>query len=165
MVRLESERLSYEKFTQEHFADYFRLVSEQDVMQYITGAALNEEQAKARFQVALNADRGLHHFGFLAVFEKETGTFTGLAKIVPFETNLCEIGYALFPAFWGKGYATEITRTMVSYAKQLGNVPELIALVSPENHSSVKVLTKQGFVFFREIVDAGGTRHDYILRI
>jgi RimJ/RimL family protein N-acetyltransferase len=165
MLHLESARLIYHKFAPVHFDDYFRLVSNQDVMQYITGSGLDEDQAKARFQVALNADCDLDEFGFMAVYEKQTGTFIGLAKIVPFETNLIEIGYALFPAFWGKGYASEITGTMVGYAKRLGNVKELIALVSPGNQPSIRVLTKQDFTFFRELADPSGTRHDYILRI
>ncbi|WP_031527488.1 GNAT family N-acetyltransferase [Dyadobacter crusticola] len=165
MVRLESERLTYKKFTPADFDDYFRLVSRQDVMAYITGAGLDEDLAKARFQVALDADCGLDEFGFLAVAEKNGAAFVGLAKIVPFESNLTEVGYALFPEFWGKGYASEITRTMIDYATELGTVRELIAIVSPENASSIRVLTKQNFEFFRELSQSSGTRHDYILRI
>ncbi|WP_439558340.1 GNAT family N-acetyltransferase [Dyadobacter sp.] len=165
MVPIESERLVYEKFKPSHFNDYYRLVSGQDVMQYITGAGLDETGAKARFQVALDADLGMEEFGFLAVTEKDTAAFIGLAKIVPFEQSYTEIGYALFPEYWGKGYASEITRTMINYALQLGNVKELIALVSPENTSSIRVLTKNNFTFFRKLTGSSGTRHDYILRL
>ncbi|MCE6989610.1 GNAT family N-acetyltransferase [Dyadobacter sp. CY323] len=160
---LESERLTYKKFTPAHFENYFGLVSRQEVMRYITGLPLDYELAKKRFQVALDADQDRADMGFLAVFEQSREDFIGLAKIVPFGDNLTEIGYALLPEYWGKGYASEITARLIEYARQLGTISLLIALVVPENQSSIHVLTKQNFSFFREIREEKLVRHDYIL--
>jgi len=165
-MHLESERLIYNKFKNSHFPDYTRLVSRQEVMKHITGNGLNTDEAKARFQVALNADQGLGNMGFLAVTEKTSGAFIGLGKIVPFENNLTEIGYALLPEFWGKGYASEITKTLIDYARELGTISELIGIVDPENLPSIHVLTKQHFVFYRQVLkEKNAVRTDYILRL
>ena len=162
----ESERLIYNKFNNSDFPDYTRLVSRQEVMKHITGNALNIDEARVRFQIALNADRNLDNMGFLAVAEKSTGKFIGLSKIVPFENNMTEIGYALLPEFWGKGYASEITRRLIDYARELGNIRELIGVVDPENQPSIRILTKHGFVFYREVINTKNLpRADYILRI
>lgn len=158
-----SERLHYEKFTPDHFKDYFRLVSVQDVMLHISGAALDLAGAQKRFSIALAADCQQKNMGFVAVYERETDSYVGLGKIVPFEDGFTEIGYALLPEFWGKGYASEITRRLIAYARECGNVESLVALVSPENRASVNVLTKQQFRFFREITEGNEVRHDYIL--
>lgn len=158
-----SERLRYEKFTPDHFEDYFRLVSQQDVMVYISGTGLDVEGARKRFERSLRADGQQSDMGFVAVYEQATDLYVGLGKIVPFEAGFTEIGYALLPEFWGKGYASEITRRLVAYARDCGSVESLVALVSPENQASINVLTKQQFRFFREVPEGGVVRHDYIL--
>jgi [ribosomal protein S5]-alanine N-acetyltransferase len=158
-----SERLRYEKFTANHFEDYFRLVSQPDVMLHISGDGLDLAGAKRRFEISLRADRQQSNMGFVAVYEQDQGSYVGLGKIVPFEDGFTEIGYALLPEFWGKGYASEITCRLITYARACGTVESLVALVAPENRASINVLTKQRFRFFREVPEGGVLRHDYIL--
>ena len=165
-MHFESERLIYNKFNIGDFPDYLRLVSQEEVMKHITGNGLTVDDAQIRFQVALDADQNRADMGFLAVKEKATGAFIGLSKIVPFENSLTEIGYALLPEFWGKGYASEITKRLIDYAKEQGNIKELIGVVDPENQPSIRVLTKLDFVFYREVINARNfVRMDYILRM
>jgi [ribosomal protein S5]-alanine N-acetyltransferase len=158
-----SERLHYEKFTPDHFEDYYRLVSQQDVMVYISGSGLDVEGARKRFERSLRADGQQSDMGFVAVYENATNMYVGLGKIVPFEDGFTEIGYALLPEFWGKGYASEITCRLIAYARECGSVESLVALVAPENQASINVLTKQQFRFFREVPEGNVVRHDYIL--
>ncbi|WP_353721148.1 GNAT family N-acetyltransferase [Dyadobacter sp. 676] len=158
-----SERLRYEKFTPGHFEDYFRLVSRQDVMLHISGCGLDLEGARRRFETSLRADGQQSDMGFVAVYEQASDLYVGLGKIVPFEDGFTEIGYALLPEFWGKGYASEITGRLVAYARACGKVESLVALVAPENRASINVLTKQQFRFFREVPEGDVVRHDYIL--
>lgn len=165
-MHFESDRLIFNKFNNSHFVDYTRLVSQEEVMKHITGNGLTTDEAKIRFQVALDADRNRDDMGFLAVREKESDEFIGLSKIVPFEHGMTEIGYALLPEFWGKGYASEITKRLIDYALELGNISELIGVVDPGNQSSIRVLTKQNFVFYRQVInDKKFVRMDYILRL
>lgn len=164
-MNLLSERLSYTKFTPEDFPEYKALVAQDDVMRHITGSGISGEEARQRFQVALDADMKAENLGFLAVRQIVTGQFIGLAKIVPFENGMIEIGYALHPAFWGKGYASEITARLILYARELGFVQTLIGLVSPDNQASVNVLTKQNFSFYRQVKTDNGLRADYILKL
>lgn len=132
-------------------------------MLHISGDGLDFEGARQRFEKSLRADRQQRDMGFVAVYEQDSGLYVGLGKIVPFEDGFTEIGYALLPEFWGKGYASEITCRLVAYAREAGTVESLVALVAPENGASIKVLTKQQFRFFREVPDGGVVRHDYIL--
>jgi [ribosomal protein S5]-alanine N-acetyltransferase len=164
-MQLESSRLTFKKFTPADFEQYYGLVSQESVMRYISGEALDQEAARRRFDMALQADGGREELGFLSVFEKESGQYIGLGKIVLFEETWIEVGYALHPGFWGLGYATEITQALVAYARALGYVNQLIALVMPANAASVQVLTRQGFRFFRKVGEGDNARHDYVLHL
>jgi RimJ/RimL family protein N-acetyltransferase len=57
-----------------------------------------------------------------------------------------EIGYMLHPTAWGKGYATEALRSMISeYYQQFPGADPLRAYSDALNAGSNKVLLKSGF--------------------
>lgn len=56
-----------------------------------------------------------------------------------------EIGYQIFEAYRGRGYATEAVRALIEYARGEGmNV--VVASVAPDNDPSLAILRKLGFV-------------------
>ena len=76
-------------------------------------------------------------------------------------TNL---GYLLFPAFWGRGYATEAVSAIVEHFRQHG-IARLRATVTSGNTASTRVLEKSGFVRTRIITENDvirGVKHDDI---
>jgi RimJ/RimL family protein N-acetyltransferase len=62
----------------------------------------------------------------------------------PFNTMEYFLGYALSPAYWGHGYATEAARAMVRYAFQEMKLPRLLAETSEENTRSQNVMRRLG---------------------
>ncbi len=72
-----------------------------------------------------------------------------------------ELGYALGRRFWGRGYATEGVRAMLTHAATVG-YRRLEAFSFLENPASVRVLEKSGFadlgVFERDYPERGGVR-------
>lgn len=61
-----------------------------------------------------------------------------------------EIGYRLKKEFWGKGYATEVSKKLIQYAINSLDVSEVWALSMKANKASQKVMKKCGLEFFRE---------------
>ncbi len=55
-----------------------------------------------------------------------------------------ELGYELDPAYWGRGYATEAARAMVSFGFKELSLHRLWAACLAENVGSVRVLEKLG---------------------
>jgi [ribosomal protein S5]-alanine N-acetyltransferase len=59
-----------------------------------------------------------------------------------------DLGYAFLPEFWSKGYALESARAVLDWAARRG-IERVVAIVSPRNTASIRVLEKLGFVFER----------------
>jgi RimJ/RimL family protein N-acetyltransferase len=56
-----------------------------------------------------------------------------------------ELGYTVFPAYRGRGYATEAAQALMGWAESQG-IHDYVASVSPENAPSLAIVRKLGFV-------------------
>jgi RimJ/RimL family protein N-acetyltransferase len=63
----------------------------------------------------------------------------------PIHNGAVEIAYFTFPDFEGKGYATQMARTLVEIAKSFGTSVLIKAQTLPEENASTKILRKLGF--------------------
>ena len=81
-----------------------------------------------------------------AIVKKSDKKFIGLAGMFPSldKFKLGEIYYKLHPDYWGKGYATEVAKTLIKFGFDELNLHEVEAGVATENIGSVKVLEKVG---------------------
>jgi RimJ/RimL family protein N-acetyltransferase len=58
-----------------------------------------------------------------------------------------DIGYALLPEFWSKGYASEAATAVLDYGRQVLKLNRIVAIVTPDNESSIKLLKRIGLKF------------------
>ena len=63
-----------------------------------------------------------------------------------------ETGYAFYEPYWGRGYATEVTQTCLSIGFAQLNCPSIIAVTTPANAASQRVLNKCGLRHERDFV-------------
>ena len=66
-----------------------------------------------------------------------------------------EVGYGFMPEYWGRGLATEIARACVRIGFDQLGLRSLVAITTPPNLASQRVMTKAGLVYERDIVHAG----------
>ncbi|RZT10057.1 Protein N-acetyltransferase, RimJ/RimL family [Duganella sp. CF402] len=146
---LESERLVLAPLSDEHFPALAEINGNADVMRYIGGGrpqTLEESQAmidrvKLRWQE--------HGYSWWALLRKTDGLMVGAAVLQPIEgvTGATpEIGWRLRPDCQGQGYATEVARRIVDWARELG-MPELLAVAHPDNSASRAVMERLGMQF------------------
>ena len=64
-----------------------------------------------------------------------------------------EIAYFTFPAYEGRGYATEMARRLVQLALETGSVQRVLAHTLPETNASGRVLGKIGMTKVGEVLD------------
>ena len=87
-------------------------------------------------------------FGMWLLELRETQELVGMCGIVRRDTLPSpDIGYALLPQFRSKGYAVEACSAVRDHAIRTLGMPELLAIVSPGNAASEKVLERIGLRF------------------
>ena len=112
------------------------------------GGAQTKEQVQDYLNFALSYQKK-HGMGFCLVFEKESSSFVGEAGLfhLLFDDTQpeIEVSYHLHKKFWGKGYATELTKALVQRGFQHLLINKLVAATYPNQTASQKSITKVRF--------------------
>jgi RimJ/RimL family protein N-acetyltransferase len=66
-----------------------------------------------------------------------------------------EVGYGFMPEYWGRGLATEIAQACVRIGFEQLGLQSLVAITTPANLASQRVMQKAGLAYERDIVHAG----------
>ena len=89
-------------------------------------------------------------FGLYAVELGEGGMPIVICGLVERDwLEAVDLGFAFLPRFRGVGYAREAATATVEYARTTLGLDRVLAIVSPENEDSVRLLGKLGFTFQR----------------
>ena len=91
-------------------------------------------------------------FGLYLTALKEGDVPIGICGLIKRETlKDADIGFAFLPGFWGNGYAHEAAAAVMAHGKNVLGLKRIVAITSPDNHSSTKLLEKTGLKFERMI--------------
>lgn len=142
---MNSERLIFSHYTAADFENYFKLVSNPDVMKMITGRPIFESETRKRFEEMLKINREYPEIGHFKVSLRSDGSFVGHSKLEMTDGKDAEIGYVIMPEYWRKGLGNEIAQTLVYLGKEVAGIDNLLAIIDPENTASKRILEKQGF--------------------
>ena len=153
MTVLETERLTLREITTADAEFLLRLLNEPSFIQNIGDKNVRTIADASHY--ALNgpiASYKQHGFGLYLVALKQTGEPIGICGLVRRESlPAADIGYAFLPAYWRKGYALEATTATKQHAFAVLGHRQLLAIVNPENASSIRVLEKLGLKFKRMV--------------
>ncbi|RNF81716.1 GNAT family N-acetyltransferase [Montanilutibacter psychrotolerans] len=93
-----------------------------------------------------------HGFGLYLIEQAEDGAPVGLCGLLQRDwLDDVDVGYALMPAYRGRGYAREAVRAVIEHARQDLGRQRVAAFTSPGNVASIGVLESLGFRFQREV--------------
>jgi len=91
-------------------------------------------------------------FGLYLTELKDDGVPIGICGLLKRESlEDVDIGFAFLPQFWRKGYAFESASAVMTYGRKVVGLNRIVAITSPENDASIKVLEKLGLRFERMI--------------
>lgn len=149
MIIFETQRLRVRHFTSADYDNFFALQGNAEVMQYIRPPRTREESDGFLTDKILTASP-TDFKGYWVVEKKDSGLFVGCFVIIPIPTDIekTQLGYSFLPEYWGKGYATEVTKEGLNYFKYKTPLTELYAVTETPNIASQKVLLKNGFESF-----------------
>ncbi|HEY9529681.1 MAG TPA: GNAT family N-acetyltransferase [Anaerolineales bacterium] len=84
-------------------------------------------------------------FGLYLVLLKETKEPMGMCGLIKRDgLEDVDIGYALLPRYWSKGYAVEAAQATKEYAREAIGLKRIVAIVDPVNAGSIRVLENIG---------------------
>jgi len=97
-------------------------------------------------------------FGLYLVELKEEGFSIGMCGLIKRDTlEDVDIGFAFLPAYWGKGYAYEAAAAVLAYGEKVLGLNRIVAITSPDNDRSAKLLEKLGLQFEKMLQLAPGS--------
>jgi RimJ/RimL family protein N-acetyltransferase len=156
--RLEQGRLIYERITPEHAPALEALLLDPKVYAWLHPGEEPPTAADVRRHVVAKHAHWEHYgFGLWLMRDRETGDLVGrggLQHTDAVEGEPVEVAWAVMPARWGEGFATELAFTSVDVGFETLELERLIALTLPRNVASRRVMEKAGFSYERDIVHA-----------
>jgi RimJ/RimL family protein N-acetyltransferase len=91
-------------------------------------------------------------FGLYLTELKDGGLPIGICGLIKRDgLEDADIGFAFLPKFWAKGYAYEAAAAVLAYGKTALGLNRIVAITSPDNHASARLLEKLGLRFERTI--------------
>ncbi len=140
---------------EEHILPWVDYLRDPLAMRYFPDYIRLEAVTQAPIWIIRQQDRYVNQqFGLLALHLKD-GTFIGQCGLLLQEVDgefVLEIGYHLFPAHWGKGYATEAATCFKEYARKHQLSTFIVSLISHHNTPSQAVAKRNGMVPWKESV-------------
>lgn len=145
-TRIETPHLTLRAFRDEDVDPLFVIQGDRDAMRYTYVAASRDDCAhRLRTFAALESTLGFAPWTVILRTEGRVIGWGGL-NVDPFDPGWgVEVSYYFHPAYWGRGYATELVRTSLQHGFGALSLPAIGAFVRPANGASVRVLTKCGF--------------------
>lgn len=87
-------------------------------------------------------------FGLYLTELRDGNTPIGICGLIKREMlHDVDIGFAFLPQFWSQGYAFEAASAVMIYGTNVLKLRRIVAIVSPDNDRSIRVLEKIGLKF------------------
>jgi RimJ/RimL family protein N-acetyltransferase len=139
---IRSERLFLRPGWPEDWEDLFTLIQDEAIVRNLANAPWPYRSEHAREFAARSQETGLPHF-FVTLPGAHGAKLIGCAGL-GLGGGEVELGFWIAREYWGRGYATEAARAVLSVARVLGH-RRIVASHFLDNPASGRVLEKTGF--------------------
>ncbi len=145
---IQTPRLILRRFKEEDLPDYAPILQDERVSKWLgTGVKKNYQDVEhllRRFEKHWLEK----NYGVWAILLKESQRIIGHCGIQDLDTEgNIELLYALHPAKFGQGYATEAAGAVIAFVKDNLPLSRLCGITYPANEDSRRVLEKLGFLY------------------
>jgi RimJ/RimL family protein N-acetyltransferase len=143
---LETERLILRRLTVDDDAFILELLNDPAWLEYIGDKGVRT-LADARDYIR-NGPMAMYErngFGLYLTERRSDATALGLCGLIKRDTlEDVDIGFAFLPQFRGQGYGFESASAVMGYGKDTFGLKRIVAIASPDNGSSARLLEKLG---------------------
>ncbi len=149
LTLIETDRLVLGGWRADQIGDLYRLHGDPAVARYLTGHGqpwTTDKMDAALAQWIALFER--QKMGKLRVTRKADGALVGRCGFGVYgPEEIPEIGYALYPEFWGQGYALEAARALRDWYWRDTDRDHFLGIADAGNAPSLKVLRQLGGVY------------------
>jgi len=148
-----TERLELHEFGPEDAEFVLRLLNEPSFLRYIGDRGVRTLK-DARKYIADGPVAGYERqgYGLMRVARKADGITVGMCGVLKRESlPEPDIGFSFLPEHWSNGYALESARAVMAHAREALRLGRILAITTPDNGPSMRLLGKLGFRFERMI--------------
>lgn len=147
---LETERLRLRELeVGRDEAFVLKLLNEDGFLRNIGDRGVRDLDGAARYILeGPGASYAQNGFGLWAVEDKVTAGPVGLSGLIKRDVlEHVDIGYAFLESAAGRGYATEACAAVMAYGREVVGLTTIVAITTPDNDASGRVLEKLGLTF------------------
>lgn len=150
---LETERLILRRATADDAEFILELLNDPAWIRFIGDKGVRTpDDARAYISRALLGSYERHGFGLYLTEHKGDGAPMGLCGLIKRDSlEDVDLGFAFLPKFRGAGYAREAASAVLGYAKDALGLSRLVAITTPDNDGSARLLERLGFGFERMV--------------
>lgn len=147
----ETERTIIREITLNDIDDLYRIYSNGETNRYIENLYENREDEIEFTKAYIQNQYRFYEYGMWVIIEKSTGKLIGRAGLSDREGyDTTEIGFVFDRNCWGKGYAYEVCRRIMDYARDELNMEKLISFTYHENERAKNLLERLSFSYVGE---------------
>lgn len=148
---LETERLILRRITVEDGEFILELLNDPSWLRFIGDKGVRTlDDARAYISESLLTMYERLGFGLYLAELRGGGVPVGICGLIKRDSlEDVDVGFAFLPRFRGEGYAYESASAVMEYGKRAFGFERLVAITSPDNHASARLLEKLGFHFER----------------
>ncbi len=153
MEVLRTNRLVLRWLSTEDAEFVYELVNDPDWLRYIGDRGVRTlDDARGYLLHGPIAMYARHGFGLYCVELRESGAPIGICGLLKREAlEDVDIGFAFLPHYRARGYAYEAAAATLEYGRRTLELSRIVAIVSPENHVSMRLLQKLGLTLERTL--------------
>ena len=149
VIVLETDRLVLSHFTLDDAAFIHELANEPSFLRFVGDRGVRTlDDARAYLRDSPLASYAQHGFGLFRTALKDGDVPIGMCGLLKRdELADVDVGFAFLERYVGRGYATESASAVMDYGYHVLGLDRIVAITSPDNHGSIRVLEKLGLQF------------------
>ena len=153
MIVCETARLRLRHLLESDAPFILELLNEPDFIRNIGDREVRTlEDARRYIQHGPMVSYSQHGFGLFLVELRDSGKPVGICGLLKRDyLQDVDVGFALRESYRGQGYAFEAAQAAMRHGQEDLGISRIVAITSPDNRASMKVLRKLGLEFERNL--------------
>ncbi|MCC3655819.1 GNAT family N-acetyltransferase [Streptomyces sp. S07_1.15] len=166
-IRIVGDQVVLREFTLDDVDDVLAIIGDDAVTTWLSFDSRDRAQAVAMLEGTIERTQQEPRTEFyLGVTKRGDDRVIGFARLGLGGVQAGKLGYATAEKEWGRGYATDAARTLITYAFTELGLHRITAAIGPDNAASIAVVQQLGFTregVLRDHVFTNGAWRDSVL--